>query len=490
MISGANDPVVTNQLSPAEEAASSRYGMSLVNQLCILLKTAKLYEQDNNGFVNQLVSLSRLLNELLEKYGDVTLQAQSGYLFFCNVRVRAEYDAESNGGYLLNLFQNLNISGLMIDVGVSEPQLVEMAKILNQAESSGNSDYDELRRRFAQGQIEYVEVLPPIFESADRFDEIRHTRHVAKRTFFSAISNLKSVVSNISTNKSVDLTRTTRIVHSLVDQVVSDDRYLLELTALRSHDEYTFLHSTNVCVYAVCLGAALQLNKTELASLGFSALFHDIGKTRLPLQILNKPTEFDDAEWELMRKHPTYGVLAIAKTMPFDENTCRAMLVAFEHHFNLDGTGYPLVKFRRVLNLYSKIVAICDVFDALTSGRVYRKDPMSPEHVLRNMMDQAGQKFDPLLLKTFIKTVSVYPPGSLLLLDNQSLALVIARNSHDLFRPIVKIIGNMNKLFDVAEEVDLSRRNEVGQFDYQIVRAVEPQELPVNLSHYVLQSFA
>ncbi len=308
------------------------------------------------------------------------------------------------------------------------------------------------------------------------------------------LSSQQSTISSrwsetIGANHSIDLTRTNRIVHSLVDQVVSDDRYLLELTALRAHDEYTFLHSTKVCVYSICLGSTLQLTRAELANLGFAALFHDIGKTRLPLQILNKPTEFDDAEWQLMRKHPTYGLLALAKTMPLDENSCRAMLVAFEHHFNLDGTGYPLVRFRRNLNLYSKIVAICDVFDALTSGRVYRRDPMSPDHVLRNMLEQAGNKFDPLLMKIFVKTVSVYPPGSLLLLDDQSLGLVIARNAHDLFRPIVKVIGNLDQLFEIAQEVDLSERNEVGEFGRHIVRIVEPQELPVNLSNYVLQSF-
>ncbi len=489
-MSATNDPVTNSLLTPAQEAAYSKHGTALVNQLRVFLKTSRLYERDNKNFVHQKDSLYRLLNELLDEYGDLTIQVQSGYLFFCGIRIKTEYDIESNSGYLLYLFQKLHISGLMIDVGVSEEHLVTLAKVLNDAEDAGIADYQRLNQQFAQQRLDYIEVLPPVYETSENMDETRLRRQFAKRTFFSAINNLKSVVGNISANRTIDLTRTNRIVHSLVDQVVSDDRYLLELTALRAHDEYTYLHSTNVCVYSICLGSALQLTKTELANLGFAALFHDIGKTRLPLQILNKPTEFDDAEWELMRKHPTYGVLALAKTMPFDENSCRAMLVAFEHHFNLDGTGYPLVHFRRNLNLYSKIVAICDVFDALTSGRVYRRDPMSPEHVLRNMLEQAGHKFDPLLMKMFIKTVSVYPPGSLLLLDDQSLGLVIARNAHDLFHPIVKVIGNLDHLYEIAEEVDLSRRNEVGEFSRQIVRAVEPQELPVNLSTYVLQSFA
>jgi HD-GYP domain-containing protein (c-di-GMP phosphodiesterase class II) len=489
-MSNNNDPGTKSLLTPQQEAAFARHGNSLTNQLCIFLKTSRLYAVDNNNFVSQLGALNRVLNELLQEYGDLTLQVQSGYLFFCGVRLKTDYDLESNSGYLLNLYQKLRISGLMISAGVNEQQLTSLSRILQEAEQGGLSDYEELRKRFMEAHLDYIEALPPVYETAAEQDEIRQRRQFAKRTFFSAINNLKSVVTGIGANRSVDLTRTTRIVHSLVDQIVSDDRYLLELTALRAHDEYTFLHSTNVSVYAICLGAGMQLSKAELATLGFAALFHDIGKTRLPLQILNKPTEFDDAEWELMRKHPTYGVLAIAKTMPFDENSCRAMLVAFEHHFNLDGTGYPTVRFRRMINLFSKIVAICDVFDALTSGRIYRKDPMSPEHVLRNMLEQAGHKFDPLLLKVFIRTVSVYPPGSLLLLDNQTLGLVIAKNSHDLFRPLVKVVGNLQNLFEVAEEVDLSERDELGQYKRKIVRSVEPQELPVNLSHYVLQSFA
>ena len=488
-MSASNDPTVSTLLTPAQEASFSKHGTALVNQLRIFLKTARLYERENNNFINQQQALVRQLNDLLAEYGDLTLQVQAGYLFFCGVRLKTAYDIESNSGYLLHLFLRLHISGLMINTGVSEENVIVLAKLLNDAEDNGNADYDSLQQQFAKHRLDYIEVLPPVFETSENMDETRRHRQFAKRTFFSAISNLKSVVASIGASRSVDLTYTNRIVHSLVDQVVSNDRYLLELTALRAHDEYTFLHSTNVCVYAICLGSALQLTKAELAHLGFAALFHDIGKTRLPLQILNKPTEFDEAEWELMRKHPTYGVLALAKTMPFDDNTCRAMLVAFEHHFNLDGTGYPLVRFRRNLNLYSKIVAICDVFDALTSGRVYRRDPMSPDHVLRKLLEQAGQKFDPLLVKMFVKAVSVYPPGSLLLLDDQTLGLVIARNSHDLFRPIVKVIGNLNSLFDMAEEVDLSSRNEAGEFGRHIVRVVDPQELPVNLSNYVLQSF-
>lgn len=472
------------------EQLLSKQGLMMVNQLCIFLKTAKLYNPDNNSYISHLRSLNDFLQASLAESDELTIQLQSGYLFYCSVRVRTEYDENSNAAQLMALFQQLALSGLMFTRGVTAGNLVDMAEILNGFEGDHSHAYDELRRSFALRNIDSIELLPPIYESMGETGDINVKRQTAKRSFFSAVGNLKGVMSNIAANRKVDLSRTLRIVHSLVDQVVADERYLLELTALRAHDEYTFVHSTNVCVYAICLGASLGLNKAELATLGFGALFHDIGKTKLPLEILNKPSDFSQSEWELMRKHPTYGVLAIAKTMPFDESSCRAMLVAFEHHFNLDGTGYPLVRFRRDLNLHSRIVAICDVFDALTSGRVYRRNPLSPEMVLRQMLKQAGTKFDPLLLKCFIRTVSLYPPGSILLLDNQTIGLVIAPNRTDLLRPVVKVIGNLEGLFEIADEVDLSEHDTEGHYARNIVRVVNPEELPVNLSHYVLQTFA
>lgn len=479
----------TPRFASTEERQCWSLGQGFINQFCIFLKTCRLYDPGNNNHKLQLVLTNDLIQGHLRQLGDLTLQLQSDYLFYCGVRLRTEYEPESNAIHLIEFFRKLGISGIMFGIGFTSEGLRQVMKLLLAAEADGVNNCDEILRRWQQAGIEFAEVLPPMVESLEHADQTRQRRLFAKKAFFSAISNLKSVVSAIGANRSVDLTRTSRVIHSLVDQVVSDDAYLLELTALQAHDEYTFKHSTNVCVYAICLGNSIKLNKAELANLGFSALFHDIGKTQLPLQILNKPTEFDESEWDLVRKHPTYGVLAIAKTMPFDDNSCRAILVAFEHHFNLDGSGYPYVKFKRRLNLYSKIVAICDVFDALTSGRVYRKDAVSPEHVLRKMLEQAGTKFEPTLLKAFISTVSLYPPGTLLLLDDGRLAMAIGRSHHDLFRPRVKIIGDMFQLYEIAEEVDLSQRDEVGNYYRTIVRAIEPQELPVNLSHYILQSF-
>jgi HD-GYP domain-containing protein (c-di-GMP phosphodiesterase class II) len=209
---------------------------------------------------------------------------------------------------------------------------------------------------------------------------------------------------------------------------------------------------------------------------------------RLPLQVLNKPSEFNESDWEVMRKHPILGVITLARTMPFEERCCRAMLVASEHHYNLDGSGYPTLRCRRALNLYSKIVTICDVFDAMTSGRVYHQVPASPQQVLRGMIPQAGYKFDPCLLKVFFNTVSLYPPGTLLLLDRNELAIVVGKNAKNLLRPKVKIVGTTQRLYDRGLRMNLADRNpQTGEYYRSIVRVAKPLEFRINTARYLME---
>jgi len=487
-MTGPLDYQTSRLLSGAEEAAYSQRGIAIINQLSILLKTARLHSPDNDSFKAQLEQSYQLYRDCLDEYGEVGVQVQSDYLFFCGIRLRYDNEGLAAPDHLRELFQHVGISGLLMASDLTKAELEQAVLLLNEAHRQEGFDFEVLQGRFNLANIGAVVLLPPMDEKLGDDDHDREKRQFARRTFFYAMSNLKMVSESMSAGRSVDLARTKRVIHSLVDQIVADDSSLLELTALKSHDQYTFLHSTNVCIYSICLGARLNLTKSELSTLGFAALFHDIGKMRLPLQVLNKPSGFDESDWELMRKHPILGVITLAKTMPFEERCCRAMIVAAEHHYNLDGSGYPTLKRRRTLNLYSKIVTICDVFDAMTSGRVYHQVPASPEQVLRGMVPQAGYKFDPCLLKAFLNTVSLYPPGTLLLLDRHELALVVGRNADDLLRPKVKIVGTTQRLYDRGIRMNLADRNpQTGEYYRSIVRVAKPLEFQVNTARYLLE---
>ncbi len=483
-----NDSLTSRQMTASEEAAYSQRGKALVNQLSIFLKTARVHFPDNDTFKTQLEQCYAIVRSCLDEFNEASIQVHTGYFFFCGVRVRYDADGLSAPDHLRELFSAVGISGFLTTSEVTKSELEQAVLLLNEAERQTQMSFEEIQRRFDLAGVATIELLPLTDEDQLDKDKEREKRQFARKTFFYAMTNLKMVANTMTANRPVDLARTKRVVHSLVDQISADDSYLLELTALKTHDQYTFLHSTNVCIYAICVGAKLDLSKTELSTLGFSALFHDIGKTRLPLQVLNKPTKFDDSDWEMMRMHPTYGVLTLAKTLPFEERSCRAMIVTSQHHYNLNGSGYPVLKRQRVPNLYSKIVTICDVFDAMTSGRVYRKIPASPEQVLRSMVLQAEFKFDPHLLKVFLNTVSLYPPGTLLLLDQDELALVVGKNNTDLLRPKVKVIGDTRKFYERGIDLNLAERDpRTGDFRRSIVRVVEPQEVRVNVARYLLE---
>ena len=161
-------------------------------------------------------------------------------------------------------------------------------------------------------------------------------------------------------------------LQGIVDQVLHDEASLIGLTTLRDYDEYTFTHSVNVCTFAVALGRKLGLTKLQLYDVGMAALFHDVGKSRVPLEVLNKEGGLSEEEWRIMQAHPWLGVLTLFGLRGYGEIPYRGMVVAYEHHMKIDLTGYPKNSRPRRPTLFSRIVATADGFDAATSKRSVR----------------------------------------------------------------------------------------------------------------------
>jgi HD-GYP domain-containing protein (c-di-GMP phosphodiesterase class II) len=258
------------------------------------------------------------------------------------------------------------------------------------------------------------------------------------------------------------------------------------LTAIKNFDEYTFAHSVNVCILSVALGARLGLPKKKLSELGYGALFHDVGKVKLPLEIINKPAELTEEEWEKIQKHPVWGVKILLSRRALDRFSLVAMVVAFEHHLKMDLSGYPQLSFKKDLNLYSRIVSIADVYDSMTSGRVYAKTPLTPDEALKQMMNQAGKSFDPVLLKVFINMLGIYPVGSVVLLDTGEVGVVIKSNPDQLSRPEVAIIADKNGKKEKVEMIDLAGlHGKTGEYKRTILKTIDPRPYKLDIARYI-----
>ncbi len=482
-------PVAT--LSDAEKKALANQqalGRDLVTQLYVCLKTASFYDSSNENFKKQLAKLADFLDIVFESKKKITVTSVEGYLFFNEQRLKINLDGYLAAKYIQQQFDKLKISGLAFKKPVSANELTAIILAVT-ASSHGAIGADGLNEELAARHVSNISFIPTqhLVSEADEPTE-REERQNAKQTFFKAINVVQEILTSPSQGRQISLIKAKRVIHSLVDHIMKNESYLLEMTSLKSYDKYTFLHSVNVSIFSVALGLRLGLDKSQLAELGFAALFHDFGKTRIPIDLLNKPDGLNSNDWSLMQEHPVYGAKALAQSFAMDRYTGRAILVAFEHHKNLDGTGYPYINRTGELNLYSRIVSLCDFFDALTSGRTYRKEAVPVDEVILQMIKQTGVKFDPYLLKILINIIGIYPSGSLLLLDTGELALVVKNDPEDIFRPEVKIIADQSGKKAPAPRAHLSSFDKVHKRYFRnVVHLVDPSKYGIDISEYILE---
>jgi putative nucleotidyltransferase with HDIG domain len=257
-----------------------------------------------------------------------------------------------------------------------------------------------------------------------------------------------------------------RLTQEIVDIIKVDESVLLGLASIKSYDEYTFEHSANVAVLTMFIADRIGMPKADISHVGLAALLHDIGKTHVPHAILNKATPFEENEWTVMKNHCFFGALELSRSRAL-RDVADCIFVALQHHVRCDGVGYPEKPGGWNLTPLSRIVTVADYFDAMTTPRVYKKEPMTPDKALRFILDNSGVIFDPFIAKTFIQVMGLYPVGTVVDLDTGERAVVVKQNpeTHFMHRPVVAVIPD-------GRIVDLTKECERGVYKRNIKRAV------------------
>lgn len=236
----------------------------------------------------------------------------------------------------------------------------------------------------------------------------------------------------------VDTEQARTLVTQLADQVIQNPDALVWLTHLKKRDEYTATHCINVCILALTFGRTLDLDDESLHKLGMGALLHDIGKMKVPDEILNKPSRLSKEEFETMMSHPLHGHSMLADDHDLDE---KSLHVVLHHHERLDGGGYPHGLREEEIPLLTRIASIVDVYDAITSDRCYH-DGISPALALENLFKWSKGNFDVPLLEKFIKCLGIYPIGSVVRLNTNEVGVVVATDAGHRVKPIVLLAAN------------------------------------------------
>ncbi|MDP1559050.1 MAG: HD-GYP domain-containing protein [Nitrosomonas sp.] len=250
----------------------------------------------------------------------------------------------------------------------------------------------------------------------------------------------------------------TEVAEQLVDEinksVARNGDALLSLIRLKNADEYTYLHSVAVCVLMIALGKQLGLEDNMLKQVGIAGLLHDIGKVRIPSEVLNKPGKLTDDEFDLVKTHSLRGWEILKESSGISE---QALDVCLHHHERVDGNGYPDKLSGEALTLFARMGAVCDVYDAITSDRCYKKG-WEPAESIRKMASWKEGHFDEAVFHAFVKTIGIYPNGTLLKLESGRLGVVIEQSKKKLTTPFIKVFFSIRSNAHIPVEIiDLSK---------------------------------
>lgn len=245
------------------------------------------------------------------------------------------------------------------------------------------------------------------------------------------------------------------IVSEIIDDLMSVRNITINLSDIKTKDNYTYEHSVNVCVLSLVAGIKFGLNQLKLRDLGVGALLHDIGKIGIPDEIINKPDKLTDEEFEVIKTHTTKGYEFLKTDIHMRATSA---YVALGHHERYDGCGYPLKKFGDNIHEFARIVAIADVYDALTSDRVYKKK-MKTYEALEYLTCMESSHFDKEVVKCFLDSIAVYSMGSVVLLDSGEKAIVTEINKEYRTRPKIRLTHKSDGTrYEKLKEVDLSKK--------------------------------
>lgn len=325
--------------------------------------------------------------------------------------------------------------------------------------NSGVSLNDKMIKRLKNKGISYVYIEDSFTDDIYVEDTIQgKTRTKALKTIQ---DNFKTISAQMSLGKSVDIDKLSpsfsRIVKSILTEIQTNTEAISMLSEVISYDSYVFQHSLNVTVYSVALGQKVGLNQSELQDLGLGAMLHDLGKMGVPLEILNKSGKLTEEEFDLIKSHASLGFEMLRKSFTLSLLTAHC---AYQHHERLDGSGYPRNLEGDDIHYYAKIIGIADVFDAVTSNRVYRQ-AMLPHEGLELLYSGVDTLFDKKLVDSFAKTVAIYPVGLEVKLSNGKKGIIAKVNPQLPTRPLIRVLKDEHQRstemdIDLAVELNVT----------------------------------
>jgi HD-GYP domain-containing protein (c-di-GMP phosphodiesterase class II) len=392
-----------------DQAKEYQLANELVGRLYVLLRNTRIHDRNNRAVVSNAQTALAKINGLLDISGKASFDIVGDSLFLNGIRLRPDFSNFQAFKSVVSQAKERFIRSFSFDDSVHEDDLVAFASVLAAVDPDEDDPYAEILERMEAEGIAGIEIGHVEERGASRKARKGKAPDPAEavvNAFASALYFIGKSIDQGVADTGVTPRKMKRVVQLVVDNVLANEEEMLDLTSLKGHAGYTHQHSLNVCIYSVLLAHRLGLPKNLLRQIGVAALFHDNGKVDVPAEVLDKDGPLSASELESKQDHTSAGVKALSHFKEADRTIVRAMLVAYLHHLNIDGSGYPATKRKIEPDAVSRIVRIADIYDVLTSPRSPGLRPFTREEALTAILSNAGEQLDTTLARAFANVMS------------------------------------------------------------------------------------
>jgi HD-GYP domain-containing protein (c-di-GMP phosphodiesterase class II) len=456
-----------------------------------LLQTTRIHRDNHKLVIDGVANFSRFVSACFE--GDsLVIKIVKDRLVVGDEILPYNRTTKNLIDNMVRYFDDRCLEGLRLHEPIKHAPAENIIDFMHLLDGSGHraDSLAWLTNGLKSNKISWVEVIKkpetkPQKENEEfGFKDETDFRERAKKDYNCIMASFKEVTQKVADKDphAAGMRKVVRVIQNMVSHIIDDVEVYTAISTLRVFDDYTFTHSVNVAILSMCMGKLINLSRSSLERLGTCALFHDLGKIKVPYEILNKPGKLDENDIKKLEEHSLNSARLIIKLKTTRDRKAKILLPPFEHHLKYDLTGYPHANWKKPLSLFGKIIAIADVYDAVTSPRVYRRSILSPDRALGLMLEGSGRDFDPILIKVFINMLGVYPVGTLLRLNTDELALVISTSSpQKANRPAVclmhkDMLGNYFR----GKTIDLSLKySDTDRYVWEIIETYHPSEFDI-----------
>jgi len=441
--------------------------VALLKGLVSLRRLTGLYPAGHPTIEQKLTELDESVQRHIRTASALRLDVIHGSAHLDGEPFRQDSEAQAQ---VLRELTDLGVDSIHITRGVTRHELLALSEFLWQLKEAPSGEPIDVQ--LAAREIQHISLgrLVPLDTRWKTVHWPDGPTGPLDPSYELSLALTERTFDDVMSGKGIDLATIRDIVHLLIQKVAASNAALGQILAVKLYENLTYCHSVNVATLSLLIGKQIGLDQAATSALAEAALLHDIGKTRIPLEILKKPSALDKRERRMMEAHTTHGAEILVEV---DGLRPLTPTVALEHHRGVDGSGYPDLGEVAVPHFLSQLVAVADIYEAMTGARSYQ-DPAMPEQACLVLARLAGTKLNTALVKAFVNAISFFPLGSVVRTDRDELGVVVRTNATEPLHPVIALIGAGRER--LPGEIDTSRRAVSGQYERHVVETLRPLE--------------